>query len=402
MSTEANKAIVYRYAEPLGSTGNLELQQIGTACPGMENNMTSENTPRKPDEISVSWLNTMLADQLAGGASILSFDTEVIGEGVGILGEILRLSLHYDRPTDAPQSLIAKFATPNLEARELARTFRFYENEVHFYLELDADSPVRTPTCYLAYNNPETQDTLLLLQDLSADAMVDQIQGCSLDRAELVVEELAKLHGYWWEHPRLGELSWISRLDNPLYTENVPEHYRSSVPVTLERLGDAIADWYPKIQEKFGNNLPDILRRMDQFPLTLVHGDFRLDNLMFGSHNGQPMLTVIDWQIIIHAPSIYDLAYFLSQSLTVEDRRANEKELLSLYYDRLRQQGVQNTSPEQLYEIYRLVCLYCLIYPIISGAVIDMDSPRAVELIHCIAERAFTAIEDHNALELLS
>ena len=367
----------------------------------MEYNMPYENTPRSPDEISVAWLNTALDAQLTDGAAIHSFDMEVIGEGVGILGEILRLALQYNQPTDAPKSLIAKFATPNLEARELARTFSFYENEVHFYQELDTDTPVRTPTCHLACNKPETQDTLLLLEDLSADAMVDQLEGCSLDRAELVVAELAKLHGYWWQHPRFDELPWIRRFNDTLYTENVPEHYRGSVPITLERLGDMTPDWYPGLQEKIGHNLAGILRRIDQFPRTLAHGDFRLDNLMFGMQNGQPILTIIDWQIVIHGPGMYDLAYFLSQSLTVADRRANEKELLSLYYDRLRQQGVQNTSPEQLYELYRLVCLYCLVYPIIAGAVIDVDNPRAVELLHCMAVRSFAAIEDHNALELL-
>ena len=123
---------------------------------------------------------------------------------------------------------------------------------------------------------------------------------------------------------------------------------------------------------------------------------------MFGTLNGQPILTVIDWHIVIQGPGMYDLAYFLSQSLNVEDRRDHEHDLLALYHDRLVQQGVQNTNLEQLFEIYRLGCLYCLIYPINAGAVIDLDSPRSVELMHCIAERSFAAIEDHNALELLS
>lgn len=364
--------------------------------------MNKKNIPQKPNEISVSWLNTVMSPQLAHDASIRTFDTEVIGEGMGFLSDIYRFTLHWDRPTGNPQSLIAKFATSNLELRALIGAHKHYENEVHFYQELAVDTPVKTPTSYLSENNSETHDTLLLLEDISTNATIDQIQGCSLSLAERAVETLAKLHGHWWEHSKLDNLPWLLKLCDPLYTNSIPEFYRNNSPIAVERLGKRVPDWYPKIQEQHANHLPNIMRQMYQYPLTLVHGDFRLDNLLLDTENGQPTLTIIDWQMTMHAPGMYDLGYFLSQSLTIKDRRANEKALLDLYYKRLCQHGVQNTSPEQIYEAYRLVCLWRLITPIVHAATFDVNNPRETEFAYCIAERAFAAIEDHNVLELLN
>ena len=110
---------------------------------------------------------------------------------------------------------------------------------------------------------------------------------------------------------------------------------------------------------------------------------------------------MIDWQVIHRGTGTFDLGYFLSQSLTVEDRRAHEDDLLSLYHECLVAQGVQNFSLDQLHKAYRWVCLYCLVYPLLAGAAVDLESPRAVELIHCLASRAWASIEDHNAFDLI-
>ena len=91
----------------------------------------------------------------------------------------------------------------------------------------------------------------------------------------------------------------------------------------------------------------------------------------------------------------------MSQSLTIEDRRAHEKDLLTDYYNRLIQQNVPNISFEQMYETYRKVCFYCLCYMMVAGAVLDLDSPRSLELLHAGASRAWAAIEDLNGLEFV-
>ena len=63
--------------------------------------------------------------------------------------------------------------------------------------------------------------------------------------------------------------------------------------------------------------------------MTICHGDFRVDNLMFDDRAGRRRpVAVLDWQISYRGPAISDVAYFLCQSLTVEERRAHETALV--------------------------------------------------------------------------
>jgi hypothetical protein len=363
--------------------------------------MTMAAIPRTSSDLTAPWLTAALGPANLNGASVASFAKREIGAGIGILTELVRLSLHYDRPTVAPTSLIAKFAASSLEARTIAQMYNLYENEVHFYRELAAETPVRTPHCYFVHFDPVTRDVVLLLEDLSEAQLADQLVGCPPDQAAHVVRDMAAMHAFWWEHPRLAVLPWLHRLCDPIYTEGVPRMYHRNAPISLERLGAVVPAWFPTLSSTFGNATSTLLQRLDCLPQTLAHGDFRLDNLLFGDGVRTPLLTILDWQIVLRGPGIYDLGYFLSQSLSIEDRRAHEADLLALYHDHMLQRGVQNCDREELWQAYRLVSLYCLVYPMIAGAAVDIENPRALDLLRCAASRAWAAIEDHQAVHLL-
>ncbi|PRC52853.1 phosphotransferase, partial [Mycobacterium sp. ITM-2017-0098] len=53
----------------------------------------------------------------------------------------------------------------------------------------------------------------------------------------------------------------------------------------------------------------------------LVHGDFRLDNMLFGQEGADRPLTVVDWQTVTWGPAFTDVAYFLGCALPIEQRR---------------------------------------------------------------------------------
>ena len=357
--------------------------------------------PRMSRDLTAPWLTAALGPARLDGASVTSFATREIGAGIGILTELVRVSLHYDRPTAAPASLIAKFAAASVEARAIAQTYDLYENEVRFYRELAAETPVRTPHCYFVHFDPVTRDCVLLLEDLSEAQLADQLVGCPPDQAARVVRDMAAMHAFWWEHPRLAGLPWLHRLCDPLYTEGTPRMYQRNAPRSLERLGAMVPPWFAALSPTFGHATSLLLRRLDGLPQTLAHGDLRLDNLIFGDGVRTPLLTMLDWQVVLRGPGIYDLGYFLSQSLSIEDRRAHEADLLALYHDHLRQRGVQHCAREDLYQTYRMVSLFCLVYPMIAGAAVDMENPRALDLLRCMASRAWATIEDHHAMDLL-
>ena len=62
-------------------------------------------------------------------------------------------------------------------------------------------------------------------------------------------------------------------------------------------------------------------------PFAVLHGDYRLDNLLFDPDGAD--VVAVDWQTLAVGPPARDLAYFLGTSLTVDDRRAAERELVA-------------------------------------------------------------------------
>ncbi len=72
-----------------------------------------------------------------------------------------------------------------------------------------------------------------------------------------------------------------------------------------------------------------------QRPQGLVHGDYRLDNMLFGDEGAERALTVVDWQTVTKGPAFTDVAYFIGCALPVEQRRAHYDELLAAYHQAL-------------------------------------------------------------------
>ncbi len=85
----------------------------------------------------------------------------------------------------------------------------------------------------------------------------------------------------------------------------------------------------------------------------LVHGDYRLDNMLFGAQDAPRRFVAVDWQTVGWGPVMTDASYFLGSSLTVEDRRANEEALVREYYDALHAHGVRGFDWEQCWLGYR-------------------------------------------------
>ncbi len=82
-------------------------------------------------------------------------------------------------------------------------------------------------------------------------------------------------------------------------------------------------------------------------PRALTHGDLHLDNLLFDAR-ARDSVVVLDWQGASLGAPAWDVAYFLCDSLSVEDRRAAEAGLLERYVELLAEHGVTDYSLEVL------------------------------------------------------
>jgi aminoglycoside/choline kinase family phosphotransferase len=363
----------------------------------------STQLPTSPDQITPEMLTRALRK---GGAiresAVTSFDTQIIGEGAGFLGQLAKLTLRYDRPEEgAPLSLIAKLPAAFPENKEVASFFRFYEREVRFYEEIAGQVELRTPRCYFSHFDPASGDYVLLLEDLAPAQVGDQMAGCTIAKAELALRELARFHATWWEHPTLENLDWMPSIDADWYVASVVQGYGEALPAFLGHLGDRLSDEDRTVVEKFAQRIPQVMGQFAERPWTIMHGDYRLDNIFFATDGGGPELAVIDWQIAARARGVFDVAYFVAGTLTPDERRANEQKLLRMYYDTLVDGGVRDYDYDDCFTEYRRSMLMLLNYSVIGIGSLDLANERGVELFDKICTGTLTAIRDLESAELL-
>ena len=364
--------------------------------------------PSSTDEVTPAFLTEALRSTGAIGTDteVAEMHHETIGEGVGIVGQLARLTLRYAGPaTGAPGSVVIKLPSSFPENRAVGDHFRFYEREGRFYEQIGGKVELRTPRCYWNHLDPATDTFGLLLEDLSERVMISQIAGLGAERAGQALRELAKLHAEWWASPALDGLEWMPRLDDPVNLA-AGQQYRDAWPLFVERVGDAVPAEAMALGERIKEQYESlILAGIAEAPLTVCHGDFRADNLMFDdTPDVDDAIAVLDWQISFRGPAVTDVTYLLCQSMTVDERRAAEADLVRTWYDGLLAGGVPEASyPFDLaWQHHQRGTLGATVYPVVAMGSMDPANERGRELVASMAARAFAAVVDHDAARFLA
>ena len=365
--------------------------------------MTKLQIPAGPQELTPQWLTHALRQTGAiEGATVRSFDAETIAEGVGLIGQLARVRLHYDgAEAGAPASLIAKFPAEAQENRDAGNLFRFYEREIRFYEEIADEVDLRTPRRYYSAMDIDAEEYILLLEDLAPARVGDQLASCSPEEADLAIRELAKFHAAWWESPRLAEMDWMPVVNDPV-NRSAEEAYQDAWDPFLDRFGSRLPGWMLKTGERLGRNIIDILDGLADPPRTISHGDYRLDNLVFATPEGGDPLAVIDWQIAFRGRGVFDVAYFMSTNLHPHERKAREMQILRGYHRILTENGVRGYEFRQCLHEYRVSTLFCLAYSVIPGGTSDLANARGVALVTAMLDRTVAAIADLDAGAVLA
>ena len=121
----------------------------------------------------------------------------------------------------------------------------------------------------------------VLLEDLSACRVADQIVGVSLADAEHVIDMLARLHARWWKNPALDALSWLRPVNNPAFCAG-EQQFQAVWPAFRERYSDLLSVTSLGVAERFSHQVADMYHWLvANRPMTMGHNDLRLDNLFF-------------------------------------------------------------------------------------------------------------------------
>ncbi|MGH9210096.1 MAG: phosphotransferase [Acidimicrobiales bacterium] len=368
-----------------------------------------------PADVTAAWLTEVLlaAGQLPGTSGtagnagghgdtgrVVGFTTEPIGTGQ--VGANIRYRLAYEPATandTAPASVVAKFAAADEVSRAAGIATRTYETEVAFYRDLAATVDVSRPTCMFAAIEPGTADVVLILEDLAPAIQGDQIAGCTVEQARLAMDEAARLHGPRWGDPTLLDHAWLAEAVAAGGT-GVADLYAFCWPGFVDRYRATLDEAALEV----GARLEEGIRGWVAHPppaLTLTHGDYRLDNMLFApaSTDGRP-LTVVDWQTVRLGCGTGDVAYFLGAGLDPPTRRAHEAGLVAHYHQALSAYDIADYGFDACWEDYRRYSFGGYVMAVIASVLVGRTE-RGDAMFMAMANRHAAQVTDLAALSVL-
>ena len=360
--------------------------------------MTSLAIADRVELLTAGWLTAALRHSAAFQSETVR---NVVSEpvGTGQMCDSFRLTLELDGPGSKVASLIAKLPSANETSRSTARTLRSYENEVRFYQELADDLPVRTPSAYYSDIDTSSATFVLLLEDLAPAVPGDQLIGCAPEEAADAVDELVRLHAPRWDDPALADLEWLHRDRQanheflltllPTLWDGFQDRYSSDTGREVQIAGEAL----------FAHLEPYILG--DAGVETIIHGDYRLDNLLFGGNPQDPTVAVVDWQTCTHGPALNDVAYFIGAGMEADLRRGVELDLVLAYHKSLLASGVNSFSWEACWDGYRRGSLVGLVMTIAASMLVERTA-RGDEMFLTMASRHAFHVVDLDAIETIT
>ena len=223
----------------------------------------------------------------------------------------------------------------------------------------------------------------------------DQLKGASLAEIEAAIEQAAALHAPLWNSPRLKDYAWLG------FGRQNKEVVRALLPTLYQGFQDRYKDRLaPEILEMGRDFMARINKYLDGKikALTLVHSDFRIDNLLF--HPATGAVTVVDWQTVSLGPGAADIAYLIGTSIADPAIRAIEEErLVDGYAAMLRDAGV-SVSNEQCWHDYRRFAFSGFVMAVFASMNVERTE-RGDEMFAVMAERPARQILDLDSLSLV-
>ena len=257
--------------------------------------------------------------------------------------------------------------------------------EALFYKEIAASTGMRTLRCVYADYDAETMFNVVLTEDVAVKGakFLDGNSPYTADQAAQSLEELARLHAATWEGPQFADTAWLdSRMEQYTRTRGLEEitgnfdgPIGARVPAEV-RDARLLYDTYSALGRQVRNELP----------WCVIHGDTHIGNVYLDA-DGRP--SFVDWQLVQRGPWYLDVGYHVATALSVEDRRANERDLVAHYLDHLAADGTRRLDESSVWRGYRRGIVHGFYLWAIT---LKVDPEITTRLLH----RLGTAASDHD------
>ena len=348
--------------------------------------------PRTLVDLTPEWLSEALE------TTVVSAEVTSIAEGEGFMGRLARIAPTYGEGSSGPASLVAKIPTDDPGSVAIGQLLQVWEREARFYLELAPRLPVRTPRCYYAGGDHDSGIFALLLEDLSPYVGGEQLAGATVEQTEAAIDWLGRFHAAASGGAMASELPWLPATANSPMYQGLGPMLEAVFPGFVDKFGPLTPPgtlaWVERMIPRWNESLAEQL-----LPVTVVHADFRIDNLFF---DGDEVIA-LDWQSIALGEGLYDVAYFLGGSIPTERRRDTERALVARYGARLRELGVDGIPDDaELFDHYRRAVLLAMTVGALLMGQLDLTvNQRAVDLANVAVERIYTTGKDLEVGDLI-
>jgi len=388
--------------------------------------MENRYIPTKIEEITTEWLTGALtASGVLKNNSVRNVTSKIIGEGQGYMGSLAQLSLEYEKPDNTlPSTMVAKIPTQETKNKMIMEAFWNYEREIRLYEEILEHIQIRTPRCYFSDFDPgpgekwmntaysrygklpqglmllyfiyvgirnvrQKRRYILLFEDFGNLEQIPHKDGCSYEDVKMVMKPLGIAHASFWENPLLSKY-WLkdhADMSNVVgfLSSRWPSVIKKEFPGKVSKKELEVFNWLNTNNKK----LDDYTKAR---PHTLIHTDFRLDNIFFD--RGKNEIVLIDWQASCPGMGLFDPAFFMLNCCSHPINPKQEEELIAIYHQGLVEGGVSNYSLDECMSDYPYGLLLALRYwLIIIGGIEVKKDPSAKELFDIILERMKPLVE---------
>ncbi|SMQ69602.1 Phosphotransferase enzyme family protein [Altererythrobacter xiamenensis] len=321
--------------------------------------------PSAPEDVTPDWVDAALraSGSLTRGR-VAGLEWQPIGTGQ--VGDSARFTLTYDGESDGPSTIAGKFPAADETSRGTAAMFGLYAKEVCFYREIAPTLGVRVPSVHAAHVDDNGGAFVLLFEDLGPARGGDQIAGCTLAEARRGIEQAAAIHAPSWNNADILDLDWLQPSENA--AAQVRALYPQAQAIFAERYADLLEPEYMAVCERLATCYAWLTRQHAR--TSLVHGDFRLDNMLFDIGGGAEPIAVLDWQTLTIGTGLTDVGYFLGCGIGDELRRVHEDELLDLYCEEMSRRGVPLTR-QDIWRDYIIGALHGVSTAVFSAAFVE-------------------------------
>jgi thiamine kinase-like enzyme len=309
-----------------------------------------DDLPLSYEEITPAWLTAVLG-QAAPGAEVVLHRLGESDEGTSSRRRIFLTWNDAGVRAGLPASVFCK-GTMTLESRYLLGMNGGIAAEATFYNAVQPKLGLRAPEALFARHDPESFNSIIVMRDIADEVQFGSHEiDLTLEQAQSQLRLLATLHAKYYDKPEL---------DTELREFNTWEKY-FAITVDAAGFGPACARGVSQAEHVIPRRLfgradeiwPATLHCVDdnrRLPRTLIHSDVHLKNWYIDA-DGEMGLN--DWQCSCKGSWGRDLSYAISTALSIENRRAWERDLVAYYVDQLHAAGAPKVEFDEAWRIYR-------------------------------------------------